>query len=816
MAAPPPRPFAGLRVLELASEIAGPYAAKLFVDAGASVTKVEGPEGDPLRRWTASFQSLAPGESGPLFQFLNAGKASIALDPGDAADRERIAALAAASDVVIEDRGPGALEALGLEPERWLEANPRLCLVRISPFGQTGPWARLAANDFTLQAASGSLEYRGFPWREPVAAGGRLVDWVAGSFAAVCALAAWRSARRDGVGQVVDLSSFEAALQALTIFGDLGRQFLGGLLPRAIEIPSIEPTKDGHVGICTQTGQQWSDFCAMLGRQDIAQDPRYLEGRERMEQIDFMQAFIQGFTKERTTAEMIELCESIRIPVAPIGNGRDLPQFDHFRARGVYARAPGGFLQPRPPYRLETVAPARIARTSPLDADRATILARLAEPKRPARERGLGWVRAASRPIAGGSVRLQHPDLPFAGLRVVDLTAFWAGPYATSILSDLGADVVKVESIQRPDGMRFAGAARQRSPVYEWGHVFHGANPGKRCVTLRLDHPDGLALVKRLLADADVVIENFSARVMPGFGLDEETLRRLNPRLINVRMPAFGLDGPWRDRLGFAMTIEQVSGLAWMTGYEDLPLVVRGVCDPLGSVHAVFALGLALEERERTGRGQLVEVPLVEPALNIAAEQVIEYSAYGVLLSRHANVMPHTAPQGIFETRAADERVAVSVGRAAEWAGLCRALGADDWRVDPALATHAGRFAAHERLAARLADWIRPRGRDEVLAVLQREGVPAAASINNHALFPNPQLEARGFFQTMKHPVTGETRYPSFPGVFSAFERDLHGSPPPTLGQHNREILQGDLGLSDGEVARLEAEQVVGTRPSFL
>jgi crotonobetainyl-CoA:carnitine CoA-transferase CaiB-like acyl-CoA transferase len=802
MATAPKRPFQGLRILELSSQIAGPYAGKLFVDAGAEGTKVESPGGDPMRRWSASFQSIAPGESSPLFQFLNAGKRSIALDPGDAQDRERLAALAVRADIVIEDWGPGALEAMGLDPEAWLATHPGLVVVRISPWGQAGPWARHPANDFTLQAASGSLEYRGFPWKEPVAAGGRVCDWVAGSFAAVSALAAWRSARRDGAGQIVDLSTFEAALHNLTIFGDIGSQFLGGLLPRSIEIPSIEPTKDGHIGICTQTGQQWSDFCSMLGRQDIAEDPRFLEARERFEQIDFMQTFIHGWMKERTSAEVTELCELVRIPVAPIGNGRDLPHFDHFVARGVYGRAPGGFLQPRPPYKLESMTPAPIGPTSRLDGDRAAVLAEITGSK--------------ARPIPARRGPMSQPDLPFSGLRVVDLTAFWAGPYTTSILSDLGADVVKVESIQRPDGMRFAGAARHRTPVWEWAHVFHGANPGKRDVTLRLDHPEGVALVKRLIADADVVIENFSARVMPGFGLDSDTLKALNPRLINVRMPAFGLDGPWRDRLGFAMTIEQVSGLAWLTGYEDLPLVVRGLCDPLGSVHTVFALGLALEERERTGKGQVVEVALVEPALNIAAEQVLEYSAWGVLLTRHANRMPHAAPQGIFETKNADERVAISVTNDAQWAGLCRVLGADDWQADRDLATHAGRYAAHDRLQARVSDWARTRARDAIVEALLAAGVPASASINNHCLWPNPQLEARGFFQTMKHPVTGETRYPSFPATFSAFERDLHRTPPPTLGQHNREILQGDLGLSDAEVAHLETAKIIGTRPSFM
>jgi crotonobetainyl-CoA:carnitine CoA-transferase CaiB-like acyl-CoA transferase len=792
-----PRPFEGLQILDLSSNIAGPYASKLYLDAGAQVIKIEAPDGDPMRHWTASQQNLGADEPSPLFQYLNAGKQCIVLDPRDAQDRARFASFAERADIVIEDWGAEGLEAHGLSPNAWLEINPRLSIVRISPWGQLGPWAKRAANDFTLQAATGSVEYRGLPDREPIAAGGRLGDWIAGSFACVSALAAWRSARQTGEGQIVDLSSFEAMIQCLTVFGDLGSQFFGGLIPRSVDIPSIEPTSDGHVGVCTTTGQQWTDFCSMIGQQEIAQDPRYLEGRERMEEIDFIEGIVQAWTRERTTDEIIELCELLRIPVAPIGNGKDLPGFDHMIARGIFQRTPGGFLQPRAPWRLETAEPAPIGRTSMLDEDREPLLNSLAKapPSRDAPH--------------GGS------DLPFASLRIVDLTAFWAGPYATSILSDFGADVIKVESIQRPDGMRFAGSVRNDT-LWEWSHVFHGTNSGKRDITLQLDHVEGLELLKQLIADADILIENFSARVMPAFGLDEETVKALNPRVIFVRMPAFGLDGPWRDRAGFAMTVEQASGLAWVTGYEDMPLVVRGACDPLGSAHTVFAIGLALEERQRTGRGQVVEVALVEPALAVAAEQVIEYSAYGTLLGRSANAMPHAAPQGIFETHAESERVAVSVTSDEEWRGLCRVLEADDWRQSSDLSTHSGRLANHDALVARLSAWIRTRSRDDVIRALLAEGVPASASINNHSLMPNPQLEARHFFQTLKHPVTGETRYPAFPAIFSHLERDLHRTPPPTLGQHNREVLQSELGIDNREFERLEEEGIIGTRPSFL
>lgn len=535
----------------------------------------------------------------------------------------------------------------------------------------------------------------------------------------------------------------------------------------------------------------------MLGRQDIAEDPRFLDARERMANLELIQDVMHSWTREKTTDEIIELCELLRIPVAPIGNGRDLPAFDHMIERSAYERAPGGFLQPRAPWRLETTSPAPIGLTPRLDENRVEVLARIEEPTRKQ------------------EIHLGHADLPFNGLRVIDLTAFWAGPYTTSILSDLGADVVKIESIQRPDGMRFAGAVRNES-LWEWGHVFHGVNPGKRDVTLRLDHAEGLGLLKRLIEEADIVIENFSARVMPGFGLDSDTIKALNSRAIFVRMPAFGLDGPWRDRAGFAMTVEQVSGLAWLTGYEDLPLVVRGVCDPLGSAHTIFAIGLALEERRRTGLGQVLEVALVEPALAVAAEQVIEYSAFGVLLGRSGNAMPHAAPQGLFETREPDQRIAVSVTSDDAWRGLCDMLDATDWRQSESLSSHRGRLAEHAALCARLAEWIRPQSREEALTRLLEAGVPATASINNFALWPNPQLASRHFFQTMKHPHTGEKRYPSFPAIFSAFERELHRSPPPTLGQHNREILQSELGIDDAELARLEADGIIGTRPSFM
>jgi crotonobetainyl-CoA:carnitine CoA-transferase CaiB-like acyl-CoA transferase len=356
--------------------------------------------------------------------------------------------------------------------------------------------------------------------------------------------------------------------------------------------------------------------------------------------------------------------------------------------------------------------------------------------------------------------------------------------------------------------------------MWEWSEVFHGVNAGKRGITLNLDDAAGRDLLLRLVARADVVVENASARVLENFDLGFERLRADNPRLLLLRMPAWGLDGPWRDRTGFAANVEQASGIAWGTGYPDAPLVPQA-CDPIGGMHAAFALLAALEIRRRTGEGQQIETALVEPALNVAALQVIERDAYGAGLARDTNRGPFAAPQAMVRCRPPrDERdpewLAVAVADDAQWRALVDVLGAADWADDAVLATPSGRRAAHDAIDARLAAWCAGRQALEAEAALLDAGVPAAAGLNAHFALPNAQLEHRGFFQLLHHPVTGPTPYPSLPMIFSSWGPARHTSPPPTLGQHNDEVLGGELGLSGEELASLRERKVIGERPAFL
>lgn len=798
-------PLAGLRVVELAQSIAGPYAGKLFADAGAEVVKLEPPAGDSLRGWSASGQPVPPG-GGALFQYLNGGKRSAVADLETAPGRALALELLDAADIAIESFGPGGAARRGVGWETLRARNPRCTLVSISQWGGDGPWAERPATEFTLQAATGATAGRGIPARGPVGAGGRIGEWIPGVYAAVGGLAGYLCARRSGAGQHVDLSIFECLCLTLTNYHDLNSQFFPGPLAQSIITPSIEPTRDGWVGLATITGQQWKDFCALIEQPELAEDERFYDGIYRTKKLDFIQGVIHGWTRRHDTAEIIERLSMARIPVNPLGNGQTLPEMDHLRARRVFTANPAGFLQPRPPYRLGAAQ---------------------SEPAAPLPAPALGEHTAQ---LAGRAPRAPEPQaapdadaLPFAGLRVLDLTAFWAGPVATSLLAELGADVIKVESIQRPDTMRFVNSAGD--PMWEFNPLFQGANSSKRGITLNLDAPEGMALLHRLIAKADVVAENFSPRVLDNWGLGWEKVRALNPRAILLRMPSFGLDGPWRDRVGFAMNADQVSGLAWLTGYDDMPLVVGGVCDPLGGMHAIFALFLALEERRRNGAGQLVEVPLVEPAINIAAEQVIEWSAHGVLLEREQNRGPAAAPQGVYPCAGEGAEgpagegapfVALAVATDAQWQALRRVLGDPAWARDPALDSAEGRRRAHDRVDAELRAWTAARSSREAAEALRAAGVPAESCINPHGLWPNPQLEHRGFFQVVKHALIGPLRYPGLPMRFSGLPRNLRRAPAPMLGEHNAEVLRGELNLSDAEIASLREKKVIGERPAFM
>ena len=798
-------PLSGYTVVDLSTGIAGAYATKILADGGADVVKAEAPEGDPLRHWSASGAHIPAGEDGALFTFLGCSKRSIVVDPADPTDVELLERLLASADAVLWSPGSRLAELDSLSPEAIHRRYPHVIVTAVTPFGLDGPWRARPATEFTLQAWSGGAIGigRGTQDRAPVHVGGQVGDWVAGAYAAAMTLAFRVRALRDGHGELVDLSMLEAQILCLTYYPVTFFEMLGRpwRTERKPTVPGVAQASDGLVALGCGTAQQWHDLCAMSGHDEWIDETTELTITE---QANLHAEELYEWLRQQKVDDVRDLASAFRIPNSPVGNGENVTAMDHFVEREAFVRNPrDGFTQPNNPYRLGGVA-LRAPEPAP----------RLGE--------HTDDVRAAAlvpRPNPAGA-----PDrdrLPFSGIRVLDMTTFWAGPSCTHVLAMLGADVIHLESTPRPDGTRLiAGIPAIEELWWERSPIFSALNTNKKSLTLDFQTEQGRELLRRLIPTCDVIVENFTPRVIDQLGLDFETVKELRDDVIMLRMPGFGLDGPWKDNPAFAYIIEDASGLSWLTGYPDRnPYEPYSVGDPNAGVHALNALLLALEHRRQTGRGVLVEAAMVDAALNVAAEQVIEYSAYGALLQRDGNRGPVAAPQNIYQCSGIDEFdrtdcwVAIAVATDAQWAGLRDALGRPDWALDAALAHPAGRRAQHDLIDVRLAEWCAGRSGDEVVETLWAAGVPVAKVMQPHRQLELPQLRDRGFFEEVGHPINGAAPHSTLPIRLATGPSTFHRVAAPMLGEHNHEVLTA-LGVSAEELAALERDGVIGTAPA--
>lgn len=791
-------PLTGYTVVDLSSGIAGAYGTKILADGGANVVKVESPQGDPLRLWSAS--GADTGADGALFGFLAGAKRSVVIDP--AGDTELLDRLLASADAVMWSSESPVAQILS--PGEIHRRYPHLVVTAITPFGLDGPWHDRPATEFTLQAWSGGAIGigRGTQDRAPAHVGGQVGDWVTGAYAAAMTQAFRVRALRDGHGELVDLSMLEAQILCLTYYPVTYFKMLGRpwRTERRPTVPGVAQTSDGLVALGCGTAQQWFDLCAMSGHDEWIDENSTLTITEQANlHADELYEWLRGEKAD----DVRELASAFRIPNSPVGNGENVTSMDHFVERGAFVRNPrDGFLQPDHPYRLSGVA-LRSASAAP----------RLGE--------HTAEVRAAALPPHAPPVGAPRRDrLPFTGLRVLDMTTFWAGPSCTHVLGLLGADVIHLESTARPDGTRLiAGIPATEEQWWERSPIFSALNTNKKGLTLDFQTDEGRDLLRRLIATCDVVVENFTPRVIDQIGLDFESVRALRKDIVMLRMPGFGLDGPWRDNPAFAYIIEDVSGLSWLTGYPDrTPFEPYSVGDPNAGVHALNALMLALEHRRQTGEGVLVEAAMVDAALNIAAEQVIEHSAYGALLQREGNRGPTAAPQNLYlcadidEFDRADSWVAIAVSTDAQWDALCDALGRPAWALDPELSTLTGRRAHQDLIDEQLAAWCEPRAGDEIVETLWPAGVPVAKVMQPHRQSELPQLRHRRFFEYVGHPVNLAAPHSTLPVTLANGPDEFHRQPAPLLGEHNHELL-AELGLTDAEITALAADGVIGTVP---
>lgn len=417
--------------------------------------------------------------------------------------------------------------------------------------------------------------------------------------------------------------------------------------------------------------------------------------------------------------------------------------------------------------------------------------------------------------------------LPLEGIRVVDLTMVWAGPHATQLLADWGAEVIRVESTQVMQPNTRGRLAKPPAALVRarrnWGFGYPDWEPGerpwnrfaiftsharnKKSMTVDLTKPEGRDLFLRLVNVSDVFVENNVPATIEKLRLSYDDLRKVRPDLVMLRMPGYGLSGPYRDYRTFGANLEGTVGHTWLRGYMDMDVSARDevyMGDAAAGISGAFAVMMALRHRRRTGTGQLIELAQAENFLPYLGEAIMDYTMSGRVQETLGNRHRSRAPQGVYRCQGQDRWVTISVGGGTEWAGLCRAMGGPAWGGAARFATGLGRWKNQDILDERIAEWTRERKADEVMRLLQAEGVPCGPALDDRDLYNDPHLNALDYFQPLAHPDIGSHSYPGLMWTARNTPNRVR-TPPCGLGDHN-EYVYRDLFAFDDASYRLWRE----------
>ena len=809
--------LSGLRIIDLGEGLAGPFAAKLLGDLGAEVIKVEPPGGDAARRRgpfpsanTVDLEASAP------FLYANTSKRSVVLDAARGADRDLLDRLIAEADLIFASEPEPRLAERGLGFDHLRALNPAVILTTVTGFGSDGPYADWRWNHLIACAIGGFAHLCGRAEREPLQLGGSIPETLTGAYAAVAALIALRGQQTQAEPQAehVDVSVLEAAVN-MALLVTQRYDYTGDLGVRRADVgpaPSfILPTSDSYVGANTLTQAQWEVMCQFFGRPELIDDPKFGDAWSRFENSRQLADELAALTRNRSADEIFHEAQAWRIPFGLVPSLADaidllphrergfLLEFDHPRAGRV--RMPGI------PWMFGAERP--VGSPTPL----------LNEHDEEIRS-GDVW---QDPPPPAAEPSDQPVERPLEGLRVLDLSMFMSGPMTTLIFADAGADVIKVESVQRIDGWRASGAA-EIPEFWEMAPQFNWVNRNKHGITLNLTDPRGADVIRHLVKEADVIVENYTPRVMGNFGLGWDELRAINPELIMLSMPGFGLTGSWTNYTAFANTTEQMCGLPHLTGYADDQPIFSGTTggDPLAGVMGALALLSALERRRRLqaegeAGGCHIDLSQTETATSFTGDALTAFAISGHDPGRVGNLHPRMAPHNTYLCRAEDgqERwVAIACPDDAAFAALAEACGQPEWAQEQGRwRTLAERRRSLGELDAAIADWTRRRDAGEVMRDLQAVGVPAAAVYHGLDLLEDEQLRARGFFITQEHRYAGRKRYPLQPYRFRNWAGPRSDRPSPTLGRDTRAVLARLTEISPETVDQWEREDVTGTVP---
>ena len=798
------KPFAELRVVELAGSHAGAFAGKIFADYGAQVVKVVPPDGDPLIHHgeLLGSHSLGDAEVGSIWAFCNTSKQVLEADHRS----PQIAELVSTADVVIESSAPDPLTPVTSD----LEA-PTTVKVYISPFGLSGPWCDRRSNVFTDDAASGHMYLNGEADRHPFRRHGRHTEYAAGMYGFIGALAGLIARESTGQGQTVEVSHLEAMVamhqHTTTMWTHAGHILKrdGNAQPGMWHPAGVYECADGFVFLGHATGRKLEPFLQAGGLGHLFEDPRFATNESRGRNKRAFDEAMRPWLMSQTSSELCDLGEATFSPMGPVWSTREFLGDPHMAAREFFVpldRERGAEVIPRGPFRLGS----DLAGGSP----------------RPPTSVSLDELSDSVGPVGppASDRDLQHG--PLSGLRVLDLTRVWAGPIAGRLLGDLGAEVIHIESPWNRGPQEVADDLPELTHLFpdnELGERHWNRNGGfnklarnKKGISLDLSTSRGQQLFRGLIGEADAILENYSPRVFPQWGLDWESLQHVNPSIIHTSMPGYGATGPGANRVALGPVIEAATGMTMMAGYADGIPFRSGVAwpDPVSGMSAVAGTLVGLWRRMSSGGdAQRVETAMIESMGTFAGDELLSAQVVGQPPPRRGNREPGVAPQGVYRCFGDDRWIAISVTSDDEWRSLCQVAALPDEWNDWELWE---REARHDEIDVALHIWTRSISPMDATMRLQAAGVIAAGLADARDLLESEHLASRAFWAEVGGVDMGVLRYPGCPIRLSetpvTYRRGAPG-----LGEHNAEVLSELLDMTEAEIRELLAEGVIADRP---
>jgi len=761
--------------------VAAPYAAKLLADLGADVIKIEPKAGDRSRRCGPFPPNGAddPEQSG-LFLGLNTNKRSLVLDLDDAKNKARLQGLVATADIVFHDLTAAQSVAVGLDAQELLRRHPSLVVCALTPFGHTGPHAEWRGEEITAVHGGG--------WgylipgdapdlsTPPLTVFGHPASCQAGMAGAFAALGSYYKAQSTRIGEFIDLSTtahvasmLEASFIAWSYAGKTASRAEGRLLNPW----GIYTCSDGLIFLVTVEQDQWERLVEMMGNPEWATLAVFADNEGRAANRDLLNLYLNQWTQQHEVEALFHEGQSRRICFAPVFTMADLDRQQHLHDRGFFAHVEhsraGSVTHMAAPFRMTPDAWALDSAAPLLNANPNATFTKSPPAPAPAEP-----ARVTSRPLEG--------------IRVIDFSWVWAGPFCTMHLAHLGAEVIKIESSTRPGlGRRLPIHPPEVELSLNTCGYFNQWDQGKKSVELDLSQPGAIATALQLVSGADVVVDNYATGVMDRLGLSDDALRTANPNVILASVTGFGHTGPLASYMGYGPTTAPLSGMTSMTGHTGGRPEEAGISfgDPAAGLTAAFAIAASLVGRRRGGPATRIDVSLWEATAANAVELWMGHALGAPPTERMGSRSPWAAPHGLFRCVGDDEWIAIACTDDSQWAAFASLL---DVSGDSRFLTIADRKANEDELEQLVASFTGDQERWKLATRLQAAGIAAYPSLSCPDLEQSEQLIARHFWEHFDHPEVGPRTQSGIPWRMTNSDNGvMHRAP--LMGEHTNEFL---------------------------